>query len=78
MKLIEHFKEYELAMTDIHQYYDLPLESYSYTDDMLILQILIYVKRYQQQTWELFSPQTFPVPYHPNRKSLMKIMPIHG
>ena len=23
MKLIEHFKEYELAMTEIHQYYDL-------------------------------------------------------
>ena len=22
MKLIEHFKEYELAMTEIHQYYD--------------------------------------------------------
>ena len=44
MKLIEHFKEYELAMTEIHQYYDLPLKSYSYTDDMLILKIPIYVK----------------------------------
>ena len=29
MELIEHFKEYELAMTEIHQYYDLPLVSYS-------------------------------------------------
>ena len=27
-KLIEHFKEYELAMTEIHQYYDLPVVSY--------------------------------------------------
>ena len=69
MKLIENFKEYELAMTEIHQYYDLPLVSYSYTDDMLILQIPIYVKHYQQQTLELFSLQTFPVPYHPNRES---------
>ena len=51
MELIEHFKEYELAMTEIHQYYDLPLVSY------------------QQQTLELFSLQTVPVPYHPNRKS---------
>ena len=32
MELIEHFKEYELAMTEIHQYYDSPLLSYSYTD----------------------------------------------
>ena len=27
MKLIEHFKEFELAMKEIHQYYDLPLVS---------------------------------------------------
>ena len=69
MKLIEHFKEYELAMTEIHQCYDLPLVSYSDTDAMLILQIPIYVKHYQQQTLELFRLQTVPVPYHPNRKS---------
>ena len=43
MELIEHFKEYELAITEILQYYDLPLVSYSYTDGMLILQIPIYI-----------------------------------
>ena len=69
MKLKEHFKEYELAMTEIHQYYDSPLVSYSYTDGMFILQIPIYRKHYQQQTLELFSVQTVPVPFHPNRKS---------
>ena len=51
-KLIEHFKEYELAMKEIHHCYDLPLVSYSYTDNMLILQITIYVKQYQQKTLE--------------------------
>ena len=69
MKLMEHFKEYELAMTEIHHCYDLPLVSYRYIDDMLIVQIPIYVKHYEQQTLELFSLQTVPVPYHPNRKS---------
>ena len=69
MELIEHFKEYELAMTEIHQYYDLPLVSYSCTAGMLILQISIYIKHYQQQTLELFSLQTVPVPYHLKRKS---------
>ena len=69
MELIEHFKEYELAMTEIHQYYDLPSVSYSYTDGMLILQIPIYIKHYQQQTLDLFSLQTVPESYHPNRKS---------
>ena len=34
MKLMEYFKKYELLMTEIHQYYDLPLVSYSYTDDI--------------------------------------------
>ena len=69
MKLIEHFKEYELAMTEIHRNYDLPLVSHSSTDGMLTLEIPIYVKHYQQQTLELLSLQTVPVPYHPNRKS---------
>ena len=69
MKLMEQFKEYELAMTEIHQYNDLCLINYNYTDGMLISQIPIYVKHYQQQTLELFSLQTVPVPYHPNRKS---------
>ena len=78
MELIEHFKEYELAMTEIHQYYDLPLVSYSYTDGMLILQIPIYIKHYQQQTLELFSLQTVPVPYHPNVNLQMTIKPTHG
>ena len=69
MELIEHFKEYELAMTEIHQYYEMPLVSYTYTDEMLILQIPTYIKHYQQQTLEVFSLQTVPVQYHPNRKS---------
>ena len=63
-------------MTEIHQYYDLPLGSYSYTDDMLILQIPIYVKHYQHHILKLFSLQTVPVPYHPNRKSSVEEIPI--
>ena len=59
MKLIKHFKGYELAMTEILQYCDLPSVNYSYTDDMLTLQIPIYVKHYQQQTLELFSLKHF-------------------
>ena len=68
MELIKHFKKYELSMPEEHQYYDLPLVSYGFTDCMLILQIPIYIKCYQQQTLELFCLQTVPVPYHPNRK----------
>ena len=40
---MEHFREYELAMTEIHQYYDLVLLSYSYTDDMLLLQFFQFM-----------------------------------
>ena len=49
-KLMKHFKENELAMTEIHHFCDLPLVSYTYTDNMFGLQIHIYVKNYQQQT----------------------------
>ena len=48
MELMEHFKEYEFTMTEIHQYYDLPLVSYSYTDGMLILKNPIYMS----QAWK--------------------------
>ena len=65
---MEHFKEYKLAIKEKHQYYYLPLVSISYSDDMLILQIPIYVKHYQQQTLEFFILQTVPVPYHPIRE----------
>ena len=56
-------------MTEIHQCYHLPLASSSNTYDTFVLQIPIYVKHYQQQTLDLFSLQTLPEPYHPNRKS---------
>ena len=47
-KLVEHFKGCELVVIEIHQYSDLPLVRYSYTDDVLFFQIPIYVKHYQQ------------------------------
>ena len=34
-KLMEHFKEHELAMTANHQYYDLPQESAGFTNSNL-------------------------------------------
>ena len=48
-----------MAITEINQYYDLPLVSYSYTDDMLILQIPIYVKHYQNRHWNCLVYRQF-------------------
>ena len=45
-KLMKHIKECELAMTEIHQYYHLPFVNFNYTDDMLVVQISIYVKKF--------------------------------
>ena len=36
-KLMDHFKEYKLVMTEMHQKYDLPLVCYSYRDDKNVL-----------------------------------------
>ena len=43
-KLMEHFKKYKVAVTEVHQYYDKALVSYSYTADMLVLQTPIVCK----------------------------------
>ena len=59
VKLIEHLKEYELAMWEIHQYYDLPLVSYSYTDDMLILQIPFCVNITNNRHWNCLDYKQF-------------------
>ena len=77
-KLMKHFKEYEFPMTEIHQFYDLPLVSYSYTDNMLVLQIPICVKHYTQHTVKLSTLQEVPVLYHPSHKSFDENMPILG
>ena len=76
MELIEHFKEYELAMTEIHQYYDLPLVSYSYTDGMLILQIPIYIKIANNRHWNCLVYRQFQCHIIQIESLQMTIMPI--
>ena len=78
MELIEHFKDYEWAMTEKHQYYNLSLVSYSYTDEMLILQIPIYIKHYQQQILELLVYRQFQCHIIQIESLQMTIIPIHG
>ena len=53
-KLIKHFKEYKLAMVEIHEYYVLSLLSYNYTDDMIVLQIPIYVNITSNKHYNIF------------------------
>ena len=76
MESIEHFKEYELAMTEIYQY--LPLVSYSYTDDMLILKISIYINITNHRHWNCLVYRQFQYHIIQIESLQMTIMPIHG
>ena len=70
MGLIEHFGDYGLAVTEVHQYCDLPLVGCGYNDGMLILQIPIYIKCCQWQTLGMFGLWMVPVLCHPGGGSL--------
>ena len=63
-------------MAEIHQHYNLPLVSYSYTDDMLLLQISTYVKHYQQQTLDCFVYEQLQYHIIQTENLQMEIMPI--
>ena len=78
MELIEHFKEYELAMTEVHQYYDLPSVSYSYTDEILILHSNLYKKTSNNRHWNCLVYMQFQCHIIHIESLQMTIMPIHS
>ena len=61
--LASQYPEYELIMTEVQQYYDLPLCHFDYHENMVGIQIPLYVKHYTQQPLDLYYLQTVPVPY---------------
>ena len=54
--------DYEPVFTDVYQYYDNLLASFTNTIDDLILQLLILIKLKVQVLMSLYSVDTVPVP----------------
>jgi hypothetical protein len=55
---------YELVMTQVQEFYDLPIITFAYQEGMLLLNIPIFIKPIQQQALTLYNIRTVPVPFH--------------
>ncbi|MCG8430615.1 MAG: hypothetical protein MJA29_05550, partial [Candidatus Omnitrophica bacterium] len=64
--LLEYKPGYELVLTEVHQYYNLPTITFAYENGVLGIQIPLFVKPKLQESLHLFHLKTIPVPYHIN------------
>ena len=72
--LITHVKDvfettypsYELIVSEMHDYYNLPFSTFACKDDKLIIHISIYIKSINQESLYMYDITTIPVPYHMN------------
>ena len=74
--LILHVKEvlstrypnYELLVSEVHDYYNLPFITFACQDNTLIIHISFYIKPIIQELLLMYDIKTIPVPYHMNEE----------
>ena len=64
--LLEYQPGYELVLTEVHQYYNMPTITFVYEEGILGIQIPLFVKPKLQESLHLFHLKSIPVPYHMN------------
>ena len=72
--LVTHVKEvpstrypnYELVVSEVHDYYNLPYTTFACKDNTLIVHISFYIKPINQEPLLMYVFKTIPVPYHMN------------
>ena len=58
--------DYELTVSEVHDYYNLPFSTYAGKDNTLIIHISFYIKPINQESLYVYDITTIPVPYHMN------------
>ena len=61
-----YFPEYTLALNVAETYYNLPIVRFAFQNNMLAIQIPLFVQHHTQQALNLYNLRTVPVPYHIN------------
>ena len=77
-RLIEHVKQqlaekytnYELVITEVHDYYNLPVSSFDYVDGILGVFVPLFIRPNLQEPMYVYNVRTIPVPYHINSKMI--------
>ena len=72
--LITHVKDvldttypnYDLIVSEVHDYYNLPFSTFACKDNTLIIHISFYIKPVNQESLFMYDITAIPVPYHMN------------
>ena len=65
-ELIEKYPDYELVLDQVHEYYNLPVSTFFYSNGSLVIHIPLYIKPKLQEPLLLYDIASIPVPYHMN------------
>ena len=62
------YSDYELVVSEVHDYYNLPISTFACKDKTLVIHISFYIKPKDQKPFYMYDIKTIPVPYHMNDK----------
>ena len=65
-QLAEKYNTYELVITEVHDYYNLPVSFFDYTDGLLEVFVPLFIKPRLQEPMFLYNVRKIPVPFHIN------------
>ena len=69
-KLAEKYTNYELVITEVHDYYNLPVSSFDYVDGILGVFVPLFIRPNLQELMYVYNVKTIPVPYHINSEMI--------
>ena len=62
------YPNYELVVSEVHDYYNLPFSTFACQDNTLIVYISFYIKPINQETLHMYDIKAIPLPYHMNEE----------
>ena len=69
-QLAEKYTNYELVITEVHDYYNLPVSSFDYIDGILGVFVPVFIRPNLQEPMYVYNVKTIPVPYHINSEMI--------
>ena len=69
-QLAEKYTNYELVITEVHDYYNLPVSLFDYVDGILGVFVPLFIRPNLQEPMYVYNVKTIPVPYHINSEMI--------
>ena len=60
----DKYPEYRLVMTRVQQYYDFPQVTFKYFNNMVVIQMPMYLRKHEDNALYLYNLRTVPVPFN--------------